>query len=113
MPSRTRNGRCSRCRTSCWRPGRRLTGPADMSLVALAVGLVVFAGLFAMTDAALSAVSPARVTEMEREGVRGARVLYALVGDRREFARHVSLLLLLRLACELSATTAIAIATIR
>ncbi|GAA1712061.1 hemolysin family protein [Fodinicola feengrottensis] len=84
-----------------------------MGLVALAVGLVVFASLFAMIDAALSAVSPARVTEMEREGVRGARLVFALVGDRKEFARHISILLLLRLACELGATTVVAIATIQ
>ncbi|WP_163507614.1 hemolysin family protein [Fodinicola acaciae] len=84
-----------------------------MALIALAVGLVVLAGAFAMVDAALAAVSPARVSEMVRESVRGSRALSALVGDRKEFARHISLLLLLRLVCELSATTALAVFTIR
>jgi CBS domain containing-hemolysin-like protein len=71
-----------------------------------AAGLIVVAGLFAMTDSALSRVSPARAAEMAREGVRGAGALHAATVD---VVRHLNLLLLLRLACELTATTLVAI----
>jgi CBS domain containing-hemolysin-like protein len=74
-----------------------------------AAGLIVLAGLFAMTDAALSRVSPARAAEMAREGVRGARALQAVASD---VVRHLNLLLLLRLACELTAATLVALITI-
>jgi len=79
------------------------------SLLLTAAGLVVLAGLFAMTDAALGAVSPARAAELAREGVRGARTLQAVAVDA---PRHINLLLLLRLACELVATTLVALVTI-
>ncbi len=75
----------------------------------LAAGLTVLAGLFAMTDSALSRVSAARAAEMAREGVRGAGALQAVAAD---VARHLNLLLLLRLLCELSATTLVAVFTI-
>ena len=71
-----------------------------------AAGLIVLAGLFAMTDSALSRVSPARAGEMARAGVRGARALQAVASD---VVRHLNLLLLLRLACELTATTLVAL----
>jgi len=71
-----------------------------------AAGLIVLAGLFAMTDSALSRVSAARAAEMAREGVRGAGALHAAASD---VVRHLNLLLLLRLACELTATTLVAI----
>ncbi len=74
-----------------------------------AAGLTVLAGLFAMTDSALSRVSQARAAEMAREGVRAARALQAVASD---VARHLNLLLLLRLLCELTATTLVAIVTI-
>ncbi|HEV7897992.1 MAG TPA: hemolysin family protein [Planosporangium sp.] len=77
-----------------------------VSLVLTAAGLVVLAGLFAMTDAALGSVSTARAAEMAREGVRGARTLQAVAADA---PRHINLLLLLRLACELVATTIVAL----
>src|SRR6266545_2754376 len=79
-------------------------------LLVWAVGLTVLAGLFAMTDSALSRVSAARAAEMAREGVRGARPLQAAAAD---VVRHLNLLLLLRLLCELSATTLVAVETIR
>src|SRR2546430_7882267 len=79
-------------------------------LLLWAAGLTVLAGLFAMTDSALSRVSPARATEMAREGVRGAGALQAVAAD---VVRHLNLLLLLRLLCELSATTLVAVFTIR
>ncbi|TMM30844.1 MAG: HlyC/CorC family transporter [Actinobacteria bacterium] len=77
-------------------------------LLVWAAGLTVLAGLFAMTDSALSRVSAARALEMAREGVRGAGALHAAASD---VARHLNLLLLLRLLCELSATTLVAIYT--
>jgi len=79
-------------------------------LLVWAAGLTILAGLFAMTDSALSRVSPARAAEMAREGVRGAGALQAVAAD---VVRHLNLLLLLRLLCELSATTLVAVVTIR
>ena len=78
-------------------------------LLVWAAGLTFLAGLFAMTDSALSRVSQARAAEMAREGVRGAGALQAVATD---VVRHLNLLLLLRLACELSATTLVAVFTI-
>jgi CBS domain containing-hemolysin-like protein len=75
-------------------------GP-QVTLLATAAGLVVLAGVFAMTDAALNTVSPARAGELAREGKRGARTLQLVATDA---PRHINLLLLLRLACELAAT---------
>ncbi len=79
-----------------------------VTLLIAAAGLVVLAGLFAMTDAALGSVSPARAAEMAREGLRGARTLQAVAADA---PRHINLLLLLRLTCELVATTIVALVT--
>ncbi len=81
----------------------------DATLLVVAGALVVVAGVFAMVDAALNQVSVARAEEMAREGVRGARNLVALAGA---VPVHVSLLLLLRLACELTATTLVAVVTV-
>ncbi len=75
-------------------------------LLGWAAALTVLAGLFAMTEAALSRTSKARAAEMAREGVRGARALQAVASD---VVRHLNLLLLLRLACELTATTLVAL----
>jgi CBS domain containing-hemolysin-like protein len=73
----------------------------------VAVLLVLVAGLFAAADAALSAVSRARVDGLARAGRAGARQLLAVVIDR---PRHVNLLLLLRLTCELVATVLVTMA---
>jgi CBS domain containing-hemolysin-like protein len=81
---------------------------ATTTLLTTAAGLVVLAGLFAMSEAALAAVSPARAAELAREGRRGAKALQAVAGDA---PRHINLLLLLRLACELVATTLVALVT--
>jgi CBS domain containing-hemolysin-like protein len=78
------------------------------TLLATAAGLIVLAGLFAMTEAALVAVSPARTAELVREGARGARTLQLVAAD---IPRHINLLMLLRLACELVATTLVALVT--
>jgi CBS domain containing-hemolysin-like protein len=84
-------------------------GLPDLQLLLIAAGLVVLAGLFAMTDAALGAVSPARAGELAREGVRGARTLQIVASDA---VRHINLLLLLRLLCELTATTLVALVAV-
>jgi CBS domain containing-hemolysin-like protein len=82
---------------------------SDLVLLLVATGLVVLAGCFAMVDAALSEVSPARAAELAREGARGAGTLHAVAVDA---ARHISLLLLLRLVCEVTATTLVAIVAV-
>ena len=82
---------------------------SDTALLVYAAGLVVLAGLFAMTDAALAAVSPARAGELAREGVRAARALRAAAAAA---PRHINLLLLLRLVCELTATTLVALVAV-
>ncbi|MBN1092096.1 HlyC/CorC family transporter [Blastococcus sp. TML/M2B] len=69
-------------------------------LLVIAVCLVPLAGLFGAMDAALQRVSKARVEELRREGAKRAVALEEVVGER---ARHVSLLLLLRIACEMVA----------
>jgi CBS domain containing-hemolysin-like protein len=88
-------------------------GPAgglpDVQLVTYAIVLVFLAGLASMTDAALAAVSSARAAEMAREGQRGAAALEAVAGD---VVRHLNLLLLLRLLCELTATTLVALVAV-
>src|SRR5919198_6023155 len=76
----------------------------------IAVLLVLAAGLFACADAALSAVSRARVEGMVRAGQPGARQLLAVVAER---PRHINLLLLLRLSCELAATVLVTVACLR
>ena len=76
------------------------------TLLGIAAALVVLAGLAAMTDAALSRVSPARAAELVRDNARGAVSLQHIVAD---LPRYVNLLLLLRLACELTATTFVAV----
>jgi CBS domain containing-hemolysin-like protein len=77
-----------------------MTGP-DVLLLVAAILLIPAAGALAAADAALARISVARVDELAREGRRGSRSLARLVTDR---ARHTNLLLLLRLAAELTAT---------
>lgn len=74
-------------------------------LLGAAAGLVVVAGACAAADTALNQISRARAEEMQRSGVRGAANLVGLVNS---LPVHVSLLLLIRLACELTATTLVA-----
>ncbi len=78
----------------------------NATLIIAAAGLVVLAGFFAMSDAAVSTVSRARAAELAREKVRGARALQAIAADP---PRYTNLLLLLRLICELTATTLVAL----
>ena len=81
-------------------------GLPNLQLLIFAVVLVFLAGLASMTDAALATVSPARAQEMAKEGRRGATALAAVASD---VVRHLNLLLLLRLVCELTATTLVAL----
>ncbi|MBB3082566.1 hemolysin family protein [Geodermatophilus sabuli] len=72
----------------------------EITLLVIAVCLIPLAGVFGAMDAALQRVSRARVEELRRDGVKRAAVLEDVVTER---ARHVSLLLLLRIACEMVA----------
>src|SRR3954470_23133611 len=80
--------------------------PGAITLLVVAICLVPLAGLFGAMDAALQRVSKARVEELRREGVKRAATLEGVVADR---ARHVSLLLLLRIVCEMVATVLLAL----
>ncbi|WP_370966064.1 hemolysin family protein [Amycolatopsis sp. cg9] len=71
-----------------------------------AIALVLLAGVFAAADAAVSTVSQARADGLARMGLPGARHLAAVVAERR---RHINLLLLLRLGCELTATVLVTV----
>jgi CBS domain containing-hemolysin-like protein len=81
----------------------------DATLILTSAGLVVLAGFFAASDAAISTVSRARAQEMARERLRGARALQTIAADP---PRYTNLLLLLRLVCELTATTLVALVVI-
>ena len=82
----------------------------SVTLLVLAVLLVLAAGLFAAADAALSAVSRARVDGLVRAARPGAKHLAAVVAER---PRHINLLLLLRLSCELGATVMVTVVFMR
>jgi CBS domain containing-hemolysin-like protein len=95
----------------------------EAAMLVWAAALVGFAGLLAMTDAALNAVSLARATALARRRPgtvaggrravpavpRGAVALQAVVSDK---VRHRNLLVFLRLACELTATTLVALVAV-
>ncbi|HEU5474416.1 MAG TPA: hemolysin family protein [Actinophytocola sp.] len=83
---------------------------SSAGLLVIAVLLVLFAGMFGCADAALSAVSRARVEGMVRLGRPGARQLLAVLAER---PRHINLLLLLRLSCELAATVLVTVACLQ
>ncbi|GAA4859738.1 hemolysin family protein [Saccharopolyspora rosea] len=85
-----------------------LTGSA--AFLVWAVLLVLAAGVFAASEAAIATASRARVDELVREGRSGARQLSLLLADR---PRHVNLLLLLRLACEMGATVLVTVVAVR
>ena len=81
----------------------------DATLILTSAGLVVLAGFFAASDAAVSTVSPARAGELARDKQRGAKALQIIASDA---PRYTNLLLLLRLICELTATTLVALVVI-
>ncbi|MEV0088479.1 hemolysin family protein [Saccharopolyspora sp. NPDC050642] len=76
----------------------------------IAVLLVLAAGVFAASESAITVASRARVDELVREGRGGAKQLAQLLADR---PRHVNLLLLLRLACEMGATVLVTVVALR
>jgi CBS domain containing-hemolysin-like protein len=83
---------------------------SSFPLLLLAIALVVAGGGFAAADAALGTVSRARVEALVRSGRFGARQLALVVADR---PRHVNLLLLLRLGCEVTATVLVTVAALQ
>ncbi|MBB5152956.1 CBS domain containing-hemolysin-like protein [Saccharopolyspora phatthalungensis] len=72
--------------------------------------LVLAAGVFAASEAAITVASRARAEELVRAGRSGAKQLAQLLADR---PRHVNLLLLLRLACEMGATVLVTVVALR
>jgi CBS domain containing-hemolysin-like protein len=82
---------------------------ANVVLLVTAICLVPVAGGLAAVDAALARVSVARVEELVRERHRGAVSLSKVLRDR---VRHTNLLLLLRVAAELTATVFVTIVAV-
>ena len=70
-----------------------------------AIALILLGGLFAAIDAAIGTVSMARVEELVRDERPGAVRLAQVV---REKPRYVNLVVLLRIACEATATVLVA-----
>jgi CBS domain containing-hemolysin-like protein len=66
-----------------------------------AIALIGFGGLFAAIDAAIGTVSIARVEELVRDERPGAVRLAQVINER---PRYVNLVVLLRIACEITAT---------
>jgi CBS domain containing-hemolysin-like protein len=86
-------------------------GGADSpTLLVIAVALVLLAGVFAAADSAVSTVSLARVEGLVRLGRLGARQLTMVIAERR---RHINLLLLLRMGCELTSTVLVTVVFLR
>ena len=85
-----------------------MTG-SDIALLVAAAVLVVFAGILASADAALSSISKVRAEELEREGRSGARRLVAILSDPPRFLNTA---LLLRILCETTATVLVTLVLI-
>jgi CBS domain containing-hemolysin-like protein len=66
-----------------------------------AIALVVLGALFAAIDAAISTVSLARIDELVRDERPGAARLSRVMAER---PRYINLVVLLRIACEITAT---------
>ncbi len=81
----------------------------DVILLVLAAGLVLLAGLLAGAEAALSAMSKARVEELVKDGRRGAARLETIVGDA---PRYLNTTLLLRVLCETTATVLVTLVVV-
>lgn len=79
------------------------------ALTVAAACLVVVGGFFAAAEAALARVSRVRVGELVTERRRGSARLERVVAEP---ARYLNLILLLRVACELTATVLVAVALI-
>jgi CBS domain containing-hemolysin-like protein len=85
-------------------------GAPSATLLVIAIALVLLAGVFAAADAAISTVSLARVEGLVRMGRLGARQLMTVISERR---RHINLLLLLRMGCELTSTVLVTVVFLR
>jgi CBS domain containing-hemolysin-like protein len=83
---------------------------SSTALLIVAIGLVLLAGVFAAADAAVSTVSQARAEGLVRLGRTGARQLAAVIAERR---RHINLLLLLQMSCELTSTVLVTVVFLR
>jgi CBS domain containing-hemolysin-like protein len=79
-------------------------------LIAVSVVLTFAAGLCASADSALARISRTRVQELVAQNRRGARRLQDVISDA---PRYLSVLLLLRVSCELSATIVVAAAFVQ
>jgi CBS domain containing-hemolysin-like protein len=79
---------------------------SDLWLGLLAVALVAVAGLFAALEAAISRLSRSTVEEAARSGRRGATRLREIAEDT---PRYLNLALLLRVVCELTACSIVAV----
>jgi CBS domain containing-hemolysin-like protein len=66
-----------------------------------AIALVALGGLFAAIDAAISTVSLARIDELVRDERPGSARLSRVMAER---PRYINLVVLLRIACEITAT---------
>ncbi|MFI9454378.1 hemolysin family protein [Amycolatopsis sp. NPDC052450] len=80
------------------------------ALLVIAIALILLAGVFAAADAAVSTVSKARADGLVRLGRPGARQLALVIAERR---RHINLILLLRMTCELTATVLVTVDVLR
>ncbi|RSM77405.1 hypothetical protein DL991_19965 [Amycolatopsis sp. WAC 01375] len=80
------------------------------ALLVIAIALILLAGVFAAADAAVSTVSKARADGLVRLGRPGARQLALVIAERR---RHINLILLLRMTCELTATVLVTVDILR
>src|SRR3954468_10440533 len=81
----------------------------DLAFVIAAALLVGFAGVLAGADSAFSRLSRSRVEELTREGRRGADRVQQVLADP---PHYLNVLLLLRVAAELTATVFIAVVTL-
>ena len=113
-PSRTRSGRCSRCRPSCSTAGaaraKQVAGMNDATLILdrRRSGRPGRLLRRCPTRPSPPCPGPAPASWPGRR-LRGARALQTIAADP---ARYTNLLLLLRLVCELTATTLVALVVI-
>ena len=82
---------------------------ADLILLAVAVLLVLVAGVLASADAALSKLSRPRAEELARAGRTGAARVVEIAQDP---PRYLNTVLLLRILCETTATVLVTLAVV-
>ena len=83
---------------------------ADGWTIGLAILLVAVAGVLAGIEVAFTRVSRVRAEELAREDGRAAQRLLDVTADP---ARYVNLVLLLRVACELTAVVLVTVVCLR